>query len=147
MEKSGGRLTNLHGRTSRGLRAAARKSLDTWKADGSKTLGSRRWKKSRPARGGKVLTRLRRGLSGFSTDSAGAHRKMVGRVWVGIVRKRLNWIVDGHIDPFRQAPARLAVKFVEHRIGDCVSPADAKVAEAGVMEQGMTETKKGVAGR
>jgi RNA-directed DNA polymerase len=67
-------------------------------------------------------------------------------LWVGIVRKKVSWIVDLDIRSFfdRLQPTRL-IEFVEHRIGDRrVIRLIQKWLKAGVMEQGQwTETKEG----
>ena len=67
-------------------------------------------------------------------------------LWVGIVRKKVNWIVDLDIRSFfDKLQHDWLVKFVEHRIGDRrITRLIQKWLKAGVMEQGQwTETKEG----
>ena len=67
-------------------------------------------------------------------------------LWVGIVRKKVNWIVDLDIRSFfDKIQHEWLVKFVEHRIGDKrIVRLIQKWLKAGVMEQGQwSETKEG----
>jgi group II intron reverse transcriptase/maturase len=67
-------------------------------------------------------------------------------LWVGIVRKRVNWILDLDIRSFSdKLQHEWLVKFVEHRIGDKrVVRLIQKWLKAGVMEDGQwSETKEG----
>ena len=67
-------------------------------------------------------------------------------LWVGIVRKKVNWILDLDIRSFfDKLQHDWLVKFVEHRIGDRrIVRLIQKWLKAGVMEQGQwTETKEG----
>ena len=67
-------------------------------------------------------------------------------LWVGIVRKRVNWILDLDIRSFfDKLQHEWLVKFVEHRIGDRrVVRLIQKWLKAGVMEDGRWfETKEG----
>jgi group II intron reverse transcriptase/maturase len=67
-------------------------------------------------------------------------------LWVGIIRKKVNWIIDLDIRSFfDKIQHDWLVKFVEHRIGDQrVVRLIQKWLKAGVMEQGQwTETKEG----
>jgi group II intron reverse transcriptase/maturase len=67
-------------------------------------------------------------------------------LWVGILRKRVNWILDLDIRSFfDRLQHEWLVRFVEHRIGDKrVVRLIQKWLKAGVMEQGQwTETEEG----
>jgi group II intron reverse transcriptase/maturase len=67
-------------------------------------------------------------------------------LWVGIMRKKVNWIVDLDIRSFfDKIQHEWLVKFVEHRIGDKrIVRLIQKWLKAGVMEQGQwTETTEG----
>jgi group II intron reverse transcriptase/maturase len=67
-------------------------------------------------------------------------------LWVGIMRKKVNWIVDLDIRSFfDKIQHKWLVKFVEHRIGDKrVVRLIQKWLKAGVMEEGQwSETKEG----
>ena len=67
-------------------------------------------------------------------------------LWVGIVRQRVNWILDLDIRSFfDKLQHEWLVRFVEHRMGDKrVVRLIQKWLQAGVMEQGQwTETKEG----
>ena len=67
-------------------------------------------------------------------------------LWVGVVRKRVNWILDLDIRSFfDKLQHEWLVQFVEHRIGDRrVVRLIQKWLQAGVMEQGQwSETKEG----
>jgi len=67
-------------------------------------------------------------------------------LWVGIVRKRVNWILDLDIRSFSdKLQHEWLVKFVEHRIGDKRAVRlIQKWLKAGVMEDGQwSETKEG----
>jgi RNA-directed DNA polymerase len=67
-------------------------------------------------------------------------------LWVGIMRKRVNWILDADVRGFfDKIQHEWLVKFVEHRIGDKrIIRLIQKWLKAGVMEQGQwSETKEG----
>ena len=67
--------------------------------------------------------------------------------WVGIMRKKVNWIVDLDIRSFfDKIQHDWLIKFVEHRIGDKrIVRLIQKWLKAGVMEQEQwSETKEGV---
>jgi group II intron reverse transcriptase/maturase len=67
-------------------------------------------------------------------------------LWVGIVRKKVNWILDLDIRSFfDKLQHSWLVQFVEHRVGDQrVVRLIQKWLQAGVMEQGQwSETKEG----
>lgn len=67
-------------------------------------------------------------------------------LWVGIVRKKVNWILDVDIRSFfDKLQHEWLVQFVEHRIGDKrIVRLIRKWLKAGVMEQGQwSETKEG----
>jgi len=67
-------------------------------------------------------------------------------LWVGIMRKKVNWIIDLDIRSFfDKIQHEWLVKFVEHRIGDKrIVRLIQKWLKAGVMEQGQwSETKEG----
>jgi RNA-directed DNA polymerase len=67
-------------------------------------------------------------------------------LWVGIVRKRVNWVIDLDIRSFfDKLQHTWLVRFVEHRIGDRrIIRLIQKWLKAGVMEQGQwAETKEG----
>src|SRR5689334_5415878 len=67
-------------------------------------------------------------------------------LWVGIMRKKVNWILDLDIRSFfDRLQHEVLIRFVEHRIGDKrVVRLIQKWLKAGVMEQGQwSETKEG----
>jgi len=147
-----GRLTALHGRIHRGA-YRAQPSRRVWipKADGrQRPLGIAALEDQVVQHaGGKVLNQLwEEDFLGFSYGFRPGRgpQEALDALWVGIVRKRVNWIVDLDIRSFfDKLQHDWRVKFVEHRIGDRrVTRLIPKWRKAGVMEQGQwTETKEG----
>jgi group II intron reverse transcriptase/maturase len=67
-------------------------------------------------------------------------------LWVGVVRKRVNWVLDLDIRSFfDRLQHTWLIQFVEHRVGDRrITRLIRKWLKAGVMEQGQwNETKEG----
>jgi RNA-directed DNA polymerase len=148
-----GRLTDLQGRIHRGA-YRARPSRRVWipKPDGrQRPLGVAALEDKIVQHAvGTVLNQIwEEDFLGFSYGFRPG-RGAQDALWVGIVRKRVNWIVDLDIRSFfdRLQHTRL-IQFVQHRIGDRrVIRLIQKWLKAGVMEQGQwTETKEGRARR
>jgi RNA-directed DNA polymerase len=147
-----GRLTNLHGRIHRGA-YRAQPSRRAWirKTDGKeRPLGIAALEDKVVQRAvGKVLNQIwEEDFRGFSYGfrPGRGSQDALDALWVGIVRKKVNWILDLDIRSFfdkLQHP--WLVKFVEHRIGDRrIVRLIQKWLKAGVMEQGQwIETKEG----
>jgi len=146
------RLSDLHGRIHRGA-YRAQPSRRVWipKTDGrQRPLGVAALEdKIVQYAVGTVLNQIwEEDFLGFSygfRPGRGQHDAL-DALWVGIVRKRVNWILDLDIRSFfdKLQHDRL-VQFVEHRIGDKrIVRLIQKWLKAGVMEQGQwSETKEG----
>ena len=146
------RLADLHGRIHRGA-YRAQPSRRVWipKTDGrQRPLGVAALEdKIVQYAVGTVLNQIwEEDFLGFSygfRPGRGQHDAL-DALWVGIVRKRVNWILDLDIRSFfdKLQHDRL-VQFVEHRIGDKrIVRLIQKWLKAGVMEQGQwSETKEG----
>ena len=146
------RLSDLHGRIHRGA-YRAQPSRRVWipKTDGrQRPLGVAALEdKIVQYAVGRVLNQIwEEDFLGFSygfRPGRGQHDAL-DALWVGIVRKRVNWILDLDIRSFfdKLQHDRL-VQFVEHRIGDKrIVRLIQKWLKAGVMEQGQwSETKEG----
>jgi group II intron reverse transcriptase/maturase len=146
------RLTDLHGRIHRGA-YRAQPSRRVWipKADGRQ----RPWgiaaleDKIVQAAVGTVLNQIwEEDFLGFSYGfrPGRSQHDALDALWVGILRKKVNWIIDLDIRSFfDELQHDWLVQFVEHRIGDKrVVRLIQKWLKAGVMEQGQwTETKEG----
>src|ERR1700676_777957 len=146
------RLRGLHGRIHR--RAyRARPSRRTWisKSDGRKRpLGITALEdKVVQYAVGKVLSQIwEEDFLGFSYGfrPGRGQRDALDALWVGIVRKKVNWILDLDIRSFfDKLQHDWLVQFVEHRIGDQrVVRLIRKWLKAGVLEKGQwSETKEG----
>jgi RNA-directed DNA polymerase len=146
------RLTDLHGRIHRGA-YRAQPSRRVWipKADGrQRPLGVAALEDKVVQHAiGTVLNQIwEEDFLGFSygfRPGRGQHDAL-DALWVGIVRKKVNWIVDLDIRSFfDKLQHDWLVRFVEHRIGDKrVVRLIQKWLKAGVMEQGQwSETKEG----
>jgi len=146
------RLSDLHGRIHRGAyRAQASRRVWIPKADGrQRPLGVASLEdKVVQYAVGTVLNRIwEEDFLGFSygfRPGRGQHDAL-DALWVGVVRKRVNWILDLDIRSFfDKLQHEWLVQFVEHRIGDRrVVRLIQKWLQAGVMEQGQwSETKEG----
>ena len=146
------RLTDLHGRIHRGA-YRAQPSRRVWipKPDGrQRPLGIAALEDKVVQHAvGKVLNQIweedfRDFSYGFRPGRG--QQDALDALWVGIVRKKVNWILDLDIRSFfdkLQHP--WLVKFVEHRMGDRrIVRLIQKWLKAGVMEQGQwIETKEG----
>jgi group II intron reverse transcriptase/maturase len=147
-----GRLTDLHGRIHRGA-YRAQPSRRAWirKTDGrQRPLGIAALEDKVVQHAvGKVLSQIwEEDFLGFSYGFRPGRgtQDALDALWVGIVRKKVNWIVDLDIRSFfDKLQHDWLVKFVEHRIGDRrIVRLIQKWLKAGVMEQGQwIETKEG----
>src|SRR5713226_1300928 len=147
-----GRISDLHGRIHRGA-YRAQPSRRVWipKADGrQRPLGIAALEdKIAQYAVGRVLNQIwEEDFLGFSygfRPGRGQHDAL-DALWVGIVRQRVNWIIDLDIRSFfDKLQHEWLVQFVEHRIGDKrIVRLIQKWLKAGVMEQGQwNETKEG----
>jgi RNA-directed DNA polymerase len=146
------RLSDLHGRVHRGA-YHAQPSRRVWisKDDGrQRPLGIAALEdKVVQYAVGKVLNQIwEEDFLGFSYGfrPGRGQQDALDALWVGIVRKRVNWILDLDIRSFfDKLQHAWLVQFVEHRIGDKrVARLIQKWLTAGVMEDGKwTETKEG----
>ncbi len=147
-----GRLTDLQGRIHRGA-YRARPSRRVWipKADGrQRPLGIAALEDKIVQHAvGRVLNQIwEEDFLGFSYGFRPGRgtQDALDALWVGIVRKRVNWILDLDICSFfDRLQHNWLIRFVEHRIGDRrIVRLIQKWLKAGVMEQGQwTETKEG----
>jgi RNA-directed DNA polymerase len=146
------RLADLHGRIHRGA-YQARPSKRVWipKADGrQRPLGIAALEDKIVQHAvGTVLNRIwEEDFLGFSYGfrPGRSQHDALDALYVGIVRKRVNWVLDLDIRAFfdRISHAWL-IRFVEHRIGDQrIVRLIQKWLKAGVLEQGRwSETKEG----
>jgi RNA-directed DNA polymerase len=138
------RLSDLHGRIHRGA-YRARPSRRAWilKTDGRKRpLGIAALEdKVVQYAVGKVLNQIwEEDFLGFSYGfrPGRGQQDALDALWVGIVRKKVNWILDLDIRSFfDKLQHEWLVKFVEHRIGDKrVVRLIQKWLKAGVVEDG-----------
>jgi group II intron reverse transcriptase/maturase len=146
------RLSDLHGRIHRGA-YRAQPSRRVWipKADGrQRPLGIAALEdKISQYAVGRVLNQIwEEDFLGFSYGfrSGRGQHDALDALWVGIVRQRVNWIIDLDIRSFfDKLQHRWLVQFVEHRIGDKrIVRLIQKWLKAGVMEQDQwNETKEG----
>jgi RNA-directed DNA polymerase len=146
------RLADLHGRIHRGA-YRAQPSRRVWipKADGrQRPLGIAALEdKIVQSAVGTVLNQVwEEDFLGFSYGfrPGRSQHDALDALWVGIVRKKVNWILDLDICSFfDRLQHSWLVQFVEHRIGDRrVVRLIQKWLKAGVMEQGQwSETKEG----
>jgi RNA-directed DNA polymerase len=146
------RLSDLHGRIHRGA-YRAQPSRRVWipKADGrQRPLGIAALEdKIVQYAVGTVLNQVwEEDFLGFSYGfrPGRSQHDALDALWVGIVRKKVNWILDLDIRSFfDRLQHSWLVQFVEHRIGDRrVVRLIQKWLKAGVMEQGQwSETKEG----
>lgn len=146
------RLLDLHGRIHRGA-YRARPSLRTWipKADGrQRPLGIAALEDKIVQHAvGKVLNQIwEEDFLGFSYGfrPGRSQHDALDAVWVGITRKKVNWILDLDIQAFYDNIEHAWMrKFVEHRIGDKrLVRLIQKWLKAGVMEDGRwSETEEG----
>lgn len=139
-----GRLTDLHGRIHRGA-YQARPSRRTWipKTDGRmRPLGIASLEdKIVQGAVGKVLNQIwEEDFEGFSYGfrPGRGQTEALDALWVGIVRKKVDWILDLDIRSFfDKIQHEWLVQFVEHRIGDKrVIRLIQKWLKAGVVEDG-----------
>ena len=146
------RLSDLHGRIHRGA-YRAQPSLRVYipKADGKqRPLGIAALEDKIVQRAvGKVLNQIwEEDFEGFSYGfrPGRSQQDALDALWVGIVRKKVNWILDLDIRSFfDKLQHDWLIEFVEHRIGDQrMVRLIRKWLKAGVMEQGQwAETKEG----
>jgi group II intron reverse transcriptase/maturase len=146
------RLSDLHGRVHRGA-YHAQASRRVWipKADGrQRPLGIAALEDKVVQHAvGRVLNQIwEEDFLGFSYGfrPGRGQQDALDALWVGIVRKRVNWILDLDIRSFfDKLQHDWLVQFVEHRIGDKrVVRLIQKWLKAGVMEDGeWSETKEG----
>jgi RNA-directed DNA polymerase len=147
-----GRLTDLHGRIHRGA-YRAQPSRRVWipKSDGrQRPLGIAALEdKIVQYAVGTVLNQIwEEDFLGFSYGfrPGRSQHDALDALWVGIVRKKVSWILDLDIRSFFDTIQHSwLVQFVEHRIGDRrVVRLIQRWLKAGVMEQGQwSETKEG----
>src|ERR1035441_2145054 len=139
-----GRIGDLHGRIHRGA-YRARPSRRAWilKSDGRKRpLGSAALEdKVVQSAVGKVLNQIwEEDFLGFSYGfrPGRGQQDALDALWVGIVRKKVNWILDLDIRSFfDKLQHDWLVQFVEHRVGDRrVVRLIQKWLKAGVVEDG-----------
>jgi RNA-directed DNA polymerase len=146
------RLVDLHGRIHRGA-YRAQPSLRAWisKADGrQRPLGITVLEDKVVEHAvGRVLNQIwEEDFLGFSYGfrPGRSQHDALDALWVGIMRKKVNWILELDIQAFfDKIDHAWMVKFVEHRIGDKrIVRLIQKWLKAGVMEQGRWfETKEG----
>jgi group II intron reverse transcriptase/maturase len=146
------RLADLHGRVHRGA-YRAQPSRRVWipKADGrQRPLGIATLEdKIVQYAVGTVLNQIwEEDFLGFSYGFrlGRSQQDALDALWVGIVRKKVNWILDLDIRSFfDELQHEWLIRFVEHRIGDTrIVRLIQKWLKAGVMEQGQwSETKEG----
>jgi hypothetical protein len=91
---------------------------------------------------------LRRGLLGFSYGfrPEGSQHDALDALWVGLMRKRVNWVLDADIRAgFDTLSHEWLIKFVEHRIADRrILRLIGKWLRAGLSEEGKwTKTEVG----
>jgi group II intron reverse transcriptase/maturase len=146
------RLTDLHGRIHRGAyRAQASRRVWIPKADGrQRPLGIAALEdKIAQYAVGTVLTQIwEEDFLGFSYGfrPGRSQHEALDALWVGIVRKKVNWIIDLDIRSFfDKLQHDVLIRFVEHRIGDQrIVRLIQKWLKAGVMEEGKwTEAEEG----
>ena len=146
------RLADLHGRIHRGA-YHAQPSRRVWipKADGrQRPLGIAALEDKVVQHAvGRVLNQIwEEDFLGFSYGfrPGRSQHDALDALWVGIVRKRVNWILDLDIRSFfDKLQHGWLVQFVEHRVGDPrVVRLIQKWLKAGVMEKGQwSETEEG----
>jgi RNA-directed DNA polymerase len=132
------RLSDLHGRIHRGA-YRAQPSRRVWipKTDGrQRPLGIAALEDKVVQHAvGTVLNQIwEEDFLGFSYGfrPGRSQRDALDALWVGIVRKRVNWILDLDVRSFfDKIQHDWLVKFVEHRIGDTSRPPDPEMAEGG----------------
>lgn len=138
------RLSDLHGRIHRGA-YRARPSLRTWtaKADGrQRPLGIAVLEDKIVQHAlGKVLNQIwEEDFLGFSYGfrPGRSQHGALDALWVGIMRKQVNWILDLDIRAFfDRLEHDWMIKFVEHRVGDKrIVRLIQKWLKAGVLEDG-----------
>ena len=146
------RLADLHGRIHRGAyRALPSRRVWIPKADGrQRPLGVASLEdKIVQYAVGTVLNQIwEEDFLGFSYGfrPGRSQHDALDALWVGVVRKKVNWILDLDIRSFfDRLQHSWLVQFVEHRVGDRrVVRLIQKWLKAGVMEQGQwSETKEG----
>ena len=146
------RLADLHGRIHRGAyRALPSRRVWIPKADGrQRPLGIAALEdKIVQYAVGTVLNQIwDEDFLGFSYGfrPGRSQHDALDALWVGVVRKKVNWILDLDIRSFfDRLQHSWLVQFVEHRVGDRrVVRLIQKWLKAGVMEQGQwSETKEG----
>lgn len=146
------RLADLHGRIHRGgYRAQPSRRVWIPKADGRQRplgIAALEDKIVQYAVAGVLNQIWEEDFLGFSYGfrPGRSQHDALDALWVGIMRKKVNWIVDLDIRSFfDKIQHKWLVKFVEHRIGDKrVVRLIQKWLKAGVMEEGQwSETKEG----
>ncbi len=151
-EDLAGRLANLHGRIHRGA-YRAQPSRRVWipKPDGRKRpLGIAALEDKIVQHAvGRVLNQIwEEDFQGFSYGfrTGRSQQDALDALYVGITRKKVNWIIDLDIRSFFDKIGHdWMIKFVEHRIGDSrIVRLIQKWLKAGVMEDGKWfETEEG----